>query len=413
MRKWLVVLTVLTASSALADPITGVESFEYKAPPAGSVHGKPLASLKAGTSSQLSCDALGFTTDYGAVWDNVKNIADQVVSNKRTLLLGAAQYFLAKASPTLYSVLAKLNSMAEMALKYNFDACALYKKAQEEAEKNAAPGGLTAVCMSTIGDPDVCSAPGKALKAVFGKDQVDVVDEVIKDKSTADLVKAVVGTVVFTANGSSLTTDYYNPAWTLGDLALGLYTLYYRKYAEIAEKVHNNQLSAEEYYRDYRPWITLGGEIDITKVKVVNGWLDLSDAKSGSGGYQIPYEFFYEVAQFSPQAATAYIKQLATYAAMIDLQALLASIQKALQQGAERSGKAGILAQQALIKQVQQDYEQFARTFGKPARDGILALQQSARQRYAALMRNLTTTPASPVKGYMEALFEGPGAPGK
>ena len=411
MRKWLVILTVLAVSSAKADPITGVEGFEYKAPPAGSVNNKKLASLKAGTNSQVSCDALGFTTNYGAVWDNVKNIADQVVSNKRTLLLGAAQYFLAKASPTLYSVLAKLNSMAELALKYNFDACALYKKAQAEAEKNATPGGLTALCMSTIGDPDVCSAPGRALRAVFGKDQVDVVDEVVKNKDTADLIKAVVGTVVLTANGSSLTTDYYNPAWSLGDLALGLYTLYYRKYAEIAEKVHNGQLNAEEYYRDYWPWITLGGEIDLSKVKVVNGWLDLSAAKKNTGGYQIPYEFFYEVAQFSPQAAAAYIKQLATYAAMIDLQALLSAIQKTLQQGAERSGKGGILAQEALIKQIQQDYEQFARTFGKPARDGILALQQSARERYAALMKNLTTTPANPVKGYMEALFEGPGAP--
>jgi len=412
MRKWLLIATLLLSGNAFAEPITGVEGFSYKvyrksSPP------KNLAELKIGSNSNLSCDALGFMTDYGAVWDNVKNVVDNIIANKKVLLLGAAQYLLAKTSPTLYSVLSKLNSYAELALKYNFDACALYKKAQQEADKASSSEGLTGLCMSMIGDPDVCSAPGRALKAVFGKGQVDVVDEVIKNKDVADLVKAVAGTIVLTASGDGMETDFYAPAWHIADLYSGFYFAYYRKYAEIAEKVHNGELNADQYVKEYGPWITVGGEVKLDKVKIrktASGiWIDLSEAKFG--GYQIPYEFFYEVSQFTPEVATIYVRQLAQYAAMIDLQSFLAAVEKALSANAGKTGKAGILKQQALIQTVEQSYRQFARTFGTAGKENILALQESARRRYATLLKNSATSPPPSGRSYIENLMLGPEKP--
>ncbi|ADU97717.1 hypothetical protein Theam_1761 (plasmid) [Thermovibrio ammonificans HB-1] len=402
MRRLSLLLTLLLTGSAFADPLTGVKGFEYRAyrtsPPSN------IANLKIGTSSRLSCDALGFTTDYSAVWDNVKNIADTVVSNKKTLLLGAAQYLLAKVAPSLYSVLAKLNSMAELALKYNFDACALYKKAQEEASKNGK--GLEGLCMSVVGDPDICSAPGKALEAVFGKRKVDVVDEIVKDPDTADLIKAVIGTVVFEANGGSLETSYYSPAWHLADVYSAFYKTYYDKYREIAEKIHDGKLSADEYYRDYGPWITVGGEIDLKKVKLTSSGIDLTDAKYG--GYQIPYDFFYQVAHFSPSVAFAYVNQMAQYAAALDLQSFLSAVEEALSAGSNSTGKGGVLENKALLDRVEKQYRTFASSFGQASRRNIIALEQSAAERYRTMIADSLKVPSTGRK-LMEAIMQGPG----
>jgi hypothetical protein len=404
----LTLITLLTAgSTSLADPITGVQGYEYKVykhstPP------KNLADLKVGASSSLSCDALGFITDYNAVWDNVRNIADQVVSNKRVLLLGAAQYLLAKAEPTLYSVLEKLNSLAELALKYNFDACALYKKAQQAANKDSSAEGLTGLCMSILGDPSVCTAPGKALEAVFGKSQVDVVDEIVKNPEVADLIKAVAGTVVLTANGDGLETDIYAPSWKIADIYSAFYAAYYNKYAEIAEKVHDGLLNADDYEKEYAGWITVGGQIDLSKVKVVNGWIDLTEAKQG--GYQIPYAFFYDVAHFSPAVAAVYIRKLAMYAALIDTQAFLAAVERALTAGAAQTGKAEILQKQALIESVEKGYRQFAQSFGTAGRQDLLALMQSAENRYKSYVGRIMSaeTENTLTNEYLKGLLEGP-----
>ena len=406
MRLLATAFLLSLAVSAYADPLTGVEGFEYRTyrhsiPPGN------LADLKVGGSSTLSCDALGFTTDYSAVWDNIKNIADAVVNNKKTLLLGAAQYLLAKAAPSLYSVLAKLNSMAEMALKYNFDACALYKKAQAEASKSGSYG-LSGLCMSVVGDPEVCSAPGRALQAVFGKNRVDVIDELMENPDTSDLIKAVVGTVIFEADGSSLETSYYAPTWKLADIYDVFYKAYYDKYKEIAEKVHDGRMSEDEYYDEYGAWITIGGEIDLRKVTISDGRIDLTEAKQG--GYQIPYSFFYHVAQFLPPVAFSYVNQMAAYAAALDLQAFLKAIEKALTAGSLSSGKGGVLANQALIKRVESQYKQFEDTFGEATRENILALQRSALTRYKSLVASSLTARAGQRK-LLESIFEGPPRP--
>ena len=394
MKKALL-LTLLIASSAVAtaDEITGTQGFEYRAYRSSEVP-HDIADLKVGASSQLSCDALGFTTDLDAVFDNIRNIADNIMSNKQVLLLGAAQYLLAKASPTLYSVLSRLNHLTELALKYNFDACALYKKAQQEASKAAGQGrGLSGLCMSILGDPETCAAPGKALQAVFGKERVDVVDEAIKNKEVADLVKAITGTIVLEANGDGMTTTYYDSAWHIADIYNSFYQVYYNKYAEIAEKVHYDELKEDDYYRDYGAWTIIGGDINLKKAKIseVDGVvvIDLSDAKFG--GFQIPYEFFVEVAAFQPSTASTYIDKLARYAAIIDLQAFLNAVEQALAEGAEKSGKGGVLEDQTLIKKVESQYRQFASTFGEAGEEGILQIIASAEQKYKKL-KNLSAT---------------------
>ena len=409
MRKAVVLLILLMANSA-ADEITGTQGFEYRAYRSSEVPHN-IADLKVGASSQLSCDALGFTTDLDAVFDNIRNIVDNVMSNKQVLLLGAAQYLLAKASPTLYSVLSRLNHLTELALKYNFDACALYKKAQQEASKAAGQGGgLSGLCTSILGDPETCAAPGKALQAVFGKEKVDVVDEAIKNKEVADLVKAITGTIVMEANGDGMTTTYYDSAWHIADIYNSFYQVYYNKYAEIAEKVHYDELKKDDYYEKYAPWITIGGNIKLEKAKIseVNDVvvIDLSDAKMG--GFQIPYEFFVEVAAFQSSIAAIYIDKLARYAAIIDLQAFLNTVEQALAEGAEKSGKGGVLQNEALIEKVKSQYRQFASTFGEAGKESVLQLIAKAKERYE--VRERVSYPTDPDKELSEIL-KGPDLP--
>jgi hypothetical protein len=412
MRKTLF-LTLLIASSAAADEITGTQGFEYRAYRSSEVP-HDIADLKVGTSSQLSCDALGFTTDLDAAFDNIKNIVDNIMSNKQVLLLGAAQYLLAKASPTLYSVLSRLNHLTELAMKYNFDACALYKKAQQEASKAAGQGrGLSGLCMSILGDPETCAAPGKALQAVFGKERVDVVDEAIKNKEVADLVKAITGTVVLEVNGDGMSTTYYDSAWHIADIYNSFYQVYYNKYAEIAEKVHYDELKEDDYYDKYAPWITIGGNIaprDLEKVKIseTDGMvvIDLSEAKMG--GFQIPYKFFIEVSAFQPSTAAIYIDKLARYAAIIDLQAFLNAVEQALADGAEKSGKAGVLQNEALIEKVKSQYRQFASTFGEAGKENIVQLIASAKERHETLKEISSSTE---VEKQLTDILKGPTPP--
>ncbi len=152
---------------------------------------------------------------------------------------------------------------------------------------------------------------------------------------------------------------------------------YYNVYKEILSKIKNKKLREDQFYANelYVSMTVVGGEIDLAEVKVTKSGLDLSKAKV-SGGFRIPYDFFYYVSYESPEMADLFISKLAVYSSLFDLQACYSAVKK-------------VKSSPKLATIIKVKYRNLARIYGTIDKEKLQSLIDAAKARYYERLRYL------------------------
>jgi len=149
---------------------------------------------------------------------------------------------------------------------------------------------------------------------------------------------------------------------------------YYNVYKEILLKVKKGELNEDQFYADdvYVSMTMIGGEIDLTKIKLTDSNLDLSEAKVS--GFKVPYEFFYYVSYESTTTADIFISKLAVYSALLDLQACHSAVKR-------------VKSRSQLVNAIEAKYRKLARIYGTIDKERLQNLLDMAKVRHFERLR--------------------------